>query len=95
MLSARFSAAGVVAAHTRWSASRPASVTSVTASHCSREPGKWKRRPVSRQIAAYTASVTPMFIALPRAQPISVCGRCTDHVKPSRSAAAKRMSSCT
>ena len=31
--------------------------------------------PVSRQIAAYTARVTPMFIALPRAKPISVCGR--------------------
>ena len=52
MLSAWFAAAGVVAAQTRWSASRPASVTSVTASHCSREPGKWNPRPVSRQIAA-------------------------------------------
>ena len=26
-------------------------MTSVIASHCSREPGKWKPRPVSRQIA--------------------------------------------
>jgi len=33
------SADGVVAAQTRWSASSPASVTSVTASHCSCEPG--------------------------------------------------------
>ena len=45
MLSAWFAAAGVVAAHTRWSASRLASVTSVIASHCSCEPGKWKRLP--------------------------------------------------
>ena len=45
MLRARFAAAGVVAAQTMWSASSPASVTSVTASHCSCEPGKWKPRP--------------------------------------------------
>ena len=36
-----------------------------------------------------------MFMTFPSAQPISVCGRCTDHVKPSRSAASKRMSSWT
>ena len=36
-----------------------------------------------------------MFIAFPSAQPISVCGRCTVQVNPSRSAASKRMSSWT
>ena len=36
-----------------------------------------------------------MFMALPSAKPIIVCGRCTDQVKPWASAAANRMSSCS
>ena len=40
---------------------------SVTPFHWVSEPGNTKGRPCSRQIAAYAASVWPMFIALPRA----------------------------
>ena len=46
---------------------QPASVMSVSAFHCSDEPGKTNGCPVSRHSVAYTASVTPMFIALPTA----------------------------
>ena len=35
-----------------------------------------------------------MFMALPTALPMIVCGRCTLQVKPSRAAAANTSSSC-
>ena len=44
---------------------------SVKPFHCTAEPGKTNGRPVSRQMVAYVANVTPMFIALPIALPMS------------------------
>src|ERR1700726_2040447 len=66
-LNAWLRAAPVVAAHSRWRASSLASVMSVRPFHCTEEPGNENGRPVSAQIVAYAASVTPMFIALPTA----------------------------
>ena len=60
-------AARVVAAHASCCASIRASVTSVSAFHCSCEPGKMNGSSLSRHSVAYTASVCPIFIALPGA----------------------------
>ena len=66
---------------------------SVMPFHCVSEPGNTNGRSSSRQSAAATPSVRPMFIALPTACPITVCARCTDQVNPWRSAAANSSSS--
>ena len=71
---------GFVATDIHGKLSMRASVTSDRPFHCASEPGNWKGRPVSLQIEAYTARVVPMFMALPTAMPMTVCGRWTVQV---------------
>ena len=57
----------MVAAQCICSASTPASVMSVTPFHWVADPGNTKGSPLLAAEAAWTASVWPMFIALPTA----------------------------
>ena len=92
-LKASLCAASVSGAQRRCRAIWPASVMSVSPDHWAAEPEKVSGRPFSRHRVAYTASVVPMFMALPTALPITVWGRCTLQVKPSRAEAANTSSS--
>ncbi len=66
---------------------------SVRPFHCTSLPGKTNGMPRSLQIAAWTAIVMPMFIALPTAKPTTVWERWTLHEKPCCSADAHISSS--